>query len=108
MTDDFDSANASLLERLARPAAEQLTDRGYQPIDEVNGITVGARVHNSGEQFWSAHAEGTATVTGIFEKVGSSWSQTYRARDIEVVVQHDEGGERQWANYRTLLIPGTD
>ena len=101
---DFDYATATLTERLARPAAEQLEHAGYKPIDEFNGITVGARVHNRGEQFSRAFREGTGTVTGIFEKSPSSWSQTYRARDIEVVVQHDDGRERQWASYGTELV----
>jgi hypothetical protein len=100
---DFDYATATLTERLARPVAEQLEHAGYTLIDEVNGITVGARVHNSGEQFFRAIQEGTGTVTGIFEKNPSSWSQTYRSRDIEVAVQHDDGRERQWQSYRTML-----
>lgn len=104
---DFDYATASLTERLARPVAEQLEHAGYKPIDEVNGITVGARVHNSGEQFPRAHQEGTGTVTGIFEKNPSSWPQSYGSRDIELAVQHDDGRERQWQSYRTLLVEQT-
>lgn len=101
---DFDYATASLLERLARPVAEQLEHAGYKPIDEVKGITVGARVHNDGEQFTRAFQEGTGTVTGIFEKNPSSWSQSYGSRDIELAVKHDDGRERQWASYRTRLV----
>jgi hypothetical protein len=101
---DFDYATATLTERLARPVAEQLEYHGYKPITEFNGVTVGARVHNDGEQFTRAHQEGTGTVTGIFEKSPSSWSQSYGSRDIEVAVQHDDGRERQWASYRTRLV----
>ncbi len=101
---DFDYATATLTEQLARPVAEQLEHAGYKPIVEFNGITVGARVRNDGEQFPRAFREGTGTVTGIFEKTPSYWAQTYGSRDIEVAVQHDDGRERSWQSYRTCLV----
>jgi hypothetical protein len=80
-----------------------LEDHNYKPIVQCNGIRVGSRVRNAGQQWATAAELGTAVVTAVMEKTPSSWSQTYGARDIEVVVLRDDGTEGQWSSYGTVL-----
>lgn len=90
-------------------AVESLTTRGYQPLDEVRGISTGSRVHHIGEKWFEAHTQGTATVVGVFEKAPSGWSQSYGSRDIEMVVRRDRDDTfGQWADYHAVLAEPFD
>lgn len=79
----------------------ELASRGYVEITDHERLRAGLRVRNRGQQYIEAQEHGTATVLAVMEKVGSSWAQTYRARDIEVVVKRDDGSVGTWANYGT-------
>jgi hypothetical protein len=88
----------------------ELTSYGYKDIDEIKGITVGARVRHGGEQYPEAFRKGTATVRAIMEKDPSPWARSWGRRDIELIVERDkpllEGMTHfyQWADYHTCTI----
>ncbi|BDZ52388.1 hypothetical protein GCM10025867_46290 (plasmid) [Frondihabitans sucicola] len=100
--------SAANAEALTDHASLDLLERGYKPIDEFGGITVGTRVRNTGHQYPAAYQHGTATVVAVMEKSPSSWSQYYGARDIEIVVDVDDKTwgtkTHAWASYGTALV----
>lgn len=87
---------------VARLRARLLAD-GYRELETYRDLRAGVRVHGAGERWWEAHREGTGAVAAVFQKDPSTWAETWRCDDVEVLVVRDEGhaGSRvaQLANY---------
>lgn len=90
-------------------ARTELEARGYRDIEEHNGLRVGARVRNYGEQYYAAISKGTGVVRALMQRDPSSWSNEWGRPDIEVLVERDKShrddGSRvgRWADYGTVL-----
>jgi len=67
-----------------------LQKRGYAPRERFNELAPGVRVRHRGHQWSSAYIEGTGVVVAITERDPSSWSQSWGAPDIEMVVAFDK------------------
>ncbi len=81
-------------------AALQL--RGYAPRERFNELAPGVRVRHHGHQWSSAYTEGTGVVVAITERDPSSWSQSWGAPDIEMVVAFDEPTLPEMSRLTTL------
>jgi hypothetical protein len=79
-----------------------LESYGYEVIEHEK-YKPGMRVCGRGEQWYEAQEDGTADIVYVMEKKNSSWSQTYHARDIEIIVMHKDGTPHQWASYGTTI-----
>ena len=92
--------------RTVEDRVADLLARGYVEIPEFEGLRPGARVRHRGEQYARAHLEGTATVRYVFRKDPSSWAQTYRRPDVEIVAERDdtEIGPMFVADYHVDLV----
>jgi hypothetical protein len=66
-----------------------LRARGYQVRESFNDLAPGVRVRHIGHQWPGARQNGTGTVVVVTERNPSSWSQTWNAADIEMVVAYD-------------------
>lgn len=66
-----------------------LRERGYLEIEEIDGIRVGARVYGRNQQYVEAYRDGTAVVLLLMEKPESPWSRKWGQRDIELVALRD-------------------
>lgn len=84
-------------------AVEMLQELGYKAITNHTRLQVGCRVRNYGEQWAAARLEGTGTIVAVLRLAGSNFEQSQGSEDVEVVVLHDDGSERQWASYGTVL-----
>jgi hypothetical protein len=96
-------------------ARGELLEAGYRDVTDCpRGLAPGVRVRHVGQQYVEAYRDGTATVLHVMENVGSTWSRSYRSRDIEVLVQRDRplvGTSLlgQWADYHCAVVtPGPD
>lgn len=63
---------------------------GYQDLAEWRELKPGVRIRHRGHQYPEAYERGTGVVVAVTEKPDSSWSKTYGAADIEMVVLNDE------------------
>lgn len=88
---------------------------GFQAIEmhpHWPELKVGTRVHNRGEQFYSARNAGTATVAAIMRRGTDdrpdSWEKSYGRPNIEVIVMHDRGYVTSWADYGTEIARGVE
>jgi len=93
----------------ADAAALILQKRGFTEVQEINGLTVGARVRATGEQFSRAYREGTGTIERIFHNERSSWAQKYQRPDIELIIKRDKpdfGGDEYItrADYHVAVV----
>ncbi|WP_431728502.1 hypothetical protein [Verrucosispora sp. TAA-831] len=73
---------------IARLRAE-LAQCQYVEIPDHRGLRPGARVYHSGHQWPGAALDGSGVVAAVFERPGSSWSRTYNAPDVEIIVLWD-------------------
>lgn len=83
---------------------------GFHLIDSAPrtpGVRVGARVRNRGEQYPSAHENGTAVVLAVMRRGADehpdSWERSYGRPNVEVIVRHDRDHITAWADYGTYL-----
>lgn len=87
----------------------ELAASGYRDA-EHKLLRPGRRVRRRAEQFPEAFDNGTGVILAVMEHVDSSWSRSYRARDIELIVLKDkpliEGMSRvsQLANYHVEAV----
>lgn len=85
----------------------QLIECGYTEIDCYNEIRVGSRVRHSGERWFEARRNGTATVLAVMQKHESSWARRHGQPDVEVLVDKDkplfsQAPVEEWAGYYTV------
>jgi len=82
------------LTQAERSEAEAILDglrkHGYTDRERFNELAPGVRVRHSGHRWPEAYCEGTGVVVAITERNPSSWSQSWDAPDIEMVVAFDE------------------
>jgi hypothetical protein len=67
-----------------------LHERGYRDIDRHDALHVGARIRHAGHRWPEAYERGTGVVLALTERSPSSWSQTYRMADVELIAVWDE------------------
>lgn len=79
-----------------------LRSHGYRPRERFNELAPGVRVRHHGHQWPSAFREGTGVVVAITERKPSSWSQSWGAPDIEMVVAYDEPTLPEMSRLTTL------
>lgn len=87
----------------------QLHADGYRDIPEHGSLRPGVRIRHRGDQYPQAYDHGTGVVLHVTEKSPSSWSVSYGAPDIEMVVLYDRprlGGSRlsQLAQYHVEVV----
>lgn len=86
--------------------AENLKSRGYEEfpgfIDKDRTLNVGDRVRKNNQRF--GYDTGTGTIERIFVKEKSSWSQTYRTDDVELIVKNDDGTYSFVAQYHVSKV----
>lgn len=68
----------------------ELRQRGYTDRDQFNELAPGVRVYHSGHRWPDALLNGSGVVVAITERDPSSWSQSWGAPDVEMVVAWDE------------------
>jgi hypothetical protein len=67
----------------------ELVERGYAEKEFHNELRPGARVRHRGHQYSEAFQNGTGVVLHVTEKSPSSWAQSWRTPDVEMVVLWD-------------------
>lgn len=81
---------------------------GYRTVDEHKGLRPGTRVRHRSHQYPEAYANGTGVVWTVVEKNPSSWSESWGAPDVELVVVCDResfGGRlSQVAQYHVEVV----
>jgi hypothetical protein len=73
-------------------AAKMLADlhkRGYINVEQHGDLKPGTRIRHRGHRYPEAYRDGTGVVVAITEKPGSSWSLSWDAADIEMIVAWD-------------------
>lgn len=92
---------------LARMVAD-LHAHGYRDIAEHNGLYVGARIRCGNEEHPQAYDHGTGVIVALTEKPNSTWSQSWKMPDVELVMLRDEAqfGSRlsQVAQYHVEVV----
>jgi len=77
-----------------RTDAEQmlanLASSGYAPRERFNDLAPGVRIRHDGHRWPEAYRDGTGVVVAVLERDPSSWSQSWGAPDIELVVAYDK------------------
>lgn len=63
---------------------------GYVDIEQHERLRPGTRVCHTGHQWPGADEEGTGTVLVLTERKPSSWSQSWGAADVEMIVLWDK------------------
>lgn len=71
-------------------ALAELHAHGYKTVESHGNLRAGTRVRNRGQQYPKAYQEGTGNVWAVTLKDPSSWSQTWRMPDVELLVVVDE------------------
>lgn len=67
-----------------------LYDRGYRLCDRFSELQAGARVRHVGHRWPEAGRVGTGVIVVVLERNPSSWSQSHRMPDVEMIVAYDK------------------
>lgn len=90
----------------------ELRKRGYRDVAEHGELRPGVRIRHRGQRWSEALDKGTGVVLAITERPDSSWSQTYRTADIELITLADQErfGSRlsQVAQYHVATVQRWD
>lgn len=79
---------------------DELLSRGYVEKEFHNELRPGARVRHRGHQYPEAYQRGTGVVLHVTQKSPSSWEQSWRMPDVELVVLWDR--EQLWGRMSLL------
>lgn len=87
--------------------AENLKARGYEwcgthKDKDGSHLQIGDRVRKRNQLF--NYETGTGAIEAIYYKERSSWSQTYRADDVELIVKNDDGTYSFVAQYHVSKV----
>lgn len=88
--------------REAEQIVADLYDRGYRWRDRTHGFARGARVRHRGHRWPAAYRDGSGVIVAIAERDPSSWSQSWGAPDIEMVVALDQPTLPEMSRLATL------
>lgn len=109
----FAVASPNLTPEVAAEAIKMLAalhDRGYRDADFHGDLHPGTRIRHRGDQWPGAYENGTGIVLAITEKPNSSWSQSWRMPDVELIALWDRPDTRGWlsglAQYHVEVIGG--